>query len=257
MRFIPLGSGSRGNATLVESGSTKLLVDAGLSARALGNRLDAVDVAAGEIDFILLSHDHGDHVRGAERFSRTHGVPVVCSIQTLEAMDRSHQHFASWAPLSENGPMTLGDCEVESFPVPHDAARPVGFLINGEGLRIGMATDLGYASTLVLERLRGCHLVMIESNHDAEMLWNGPYPWHLKQRVAGRTGHLSNDDAASLLRDVVDDSCLAVVLAHLSEQNNTPELARGAAARALAEAGSKRVAMRVAAVNRPTPAVKL
>lgn len=257
MRFIPLGSGSRGNATLVEFGSTRLLVDAGLSARALNARLDAVGIPAGDIDFILLSHDHGDHVRGAERFSRVNDVPVVCSTETLDAMDRSEHHFASWSRLSENGPMRLGDCKVEPFPVPHDAARPVGFVIEGEGLRIGMATDLGCATTVVLERLRGCHLVMIESNHDPEMLLNGPYPWHLKQRVAGRTGHLSNDDAASLLRDVVDDSCRAVVLAHLSEQNNTPELARGAAARALSAAGCKRVGMRVAAANRPTPAVEL
>jgi phosphoribosyl 1,2-cyclic phosphodiesterase len=257
MRFIPLGSGSRGNATLVELGSTKLLVDAGLSARALGARLNAVGVSAADIDFILLSHDHGDHVRGAERFSRMHGVPVVCSPETLEAMDLSHSHFASWFPLSENGPMTLGDCEVDPFPVPHDAARPVGFVITGEGLRIGMATDLGCATTVVLERLRGCNVVMIESNHDAEMLLNGPYPWHLKQRVAGRTGHLSNDEAASVLRDVVDDSCRVVVMAHLSEQNNTPELARSAAARALSAAGRKRVGMRVAAAGRPTPAVEL
>jgi phosphoribosyl 1,2-cyclic phosphodiesterase len=257
MRFIPLGSGSRGNATLVEFGSTKLLVDAGLSARALGARLDAVGVCAGDVDFILLSHDHGDHVRGAERFSRVHGVPVVCSPETLEAMDRSERHFACWSDLSEDGPMSLGGCKVESFPVPHDAARPVGFVIEGEGLRIGMATDLGCATTVVQETLRGCNVVMIESNHDSEMLLSGPYPWHLKQRVAGRTGHLSNDEAASLLRDVVDDSCRAVVLAHLSEHNNTPELARGAAARALSAAGRNRVGMRVAAAGRPTPAVEL
>ncbi len=257
MRFIPLGSGSRGNATLVELGSTRLLVDAGLSARALGARLGAVGVAAGDIDFILLSHDHGDHVRGAERFSLLHGVPVVCSPETLDALDRSQHHFASWTELSENGPMILGDCRIESFPVPHDAARPVGFVIEGEGLRIGMATDLGCVTTVVQERLRGCHVVMIESNHDAEMLLNGPYPWHLKQRVAGRTGHLSNDEAARLLREVVDDSCRAVVLAHLSEHNNTPKLARGAAARALSAAGRKRLEMRVAATNRLTPALEL
>jgi phosphoribosyl 1,2-cyclic phosphodiesterase len=257
MRFIPLGSGSRGNATLVEFGSTRLLVDAGLSARALNARLGAVGVPRGDIDFILLSHDHGDHVRGAERFSRMHGVPVVCSPETLEAMDRSESHFASWTRLSENGPMELGHCRVTPFPVPHDAARPVGFVIEGEELRIGMATDLGCATTVVRERLRGCDVVMIESNHDSEMLINGPYPWHLKQRVAGRTGHLSNEEAASLLREVVDGSCRAVVLAHLSEQNNTPELARGAASRALSAAGCKRVGMRVAAADRPTPAVEL
>jgi phosphoribosyl 1,2-cyclic phosphodiesterase len=257
MRFIPLGSGSKGNATLVECGSTRLLVDAGLSARALGNRLAAVGVAAKQIDCILLSHDHSDHVRGAERFSSLHGVPVVCFIETLEAMDRSPHHFASWSSLPENGPMTVGDFSIESFPVPHDAAKPVGFIVHGEGLRLAMATDLGHATTLVLERLRGSQLIMIESNHDEEMLKNGPYPWQLKQRVAGRTGHLSNDAAASILEEVVEDCCQAVVLAHLSARNNRPELARRTAARALAAAGRKRVSMRVASAGGPTPALHL
>jgi phosphoribosyl 1,2-cyclic phosphodiesterase len=257
MRFIPLGSGSKGNATLVECGSTRLLVDAGLSARALGQRLEEVGVAAAQIDCILLSHDHSDHVRGAERFSSLHDVPVASSIETLEAMDRSPLHFASWSPLPENEAMTVGEFSIESFPVPHDAARPVGFIIHGEGLRLAMVTDLGHATTLVLERLRGSHLIMIESNHDAEMLKNGPYPWQLKQRVAGRTGHLSNDAAAAVLEEVVEDCCQAVVLAHLSTKNNSPELARSTAARALDSAGRKRVSMRVAAAGGPTPALEL
>jgi phosphoribosyl 1,2-cyclic phosphodiesterase len=257
MKFIPLGSGSRGNATLVESGSTRLLVDAGLSARALGIRLAAVGLEPELIDYILLSHDHGDHVRGAERFSMLHGVPVLSSIETLEAMDRSPRHFASWSPLPENGPATLGDFGIECFPVPHDAARPVGFVLHGEGIRAAIATDLGHASTLVLERLRGSQLIMIESNHDQAMLRDGPYPWQLKQRVASRTGHLSNDAAASVLEEVVDDSCRAIVLAHLSAKNNSPQLARNAAARALAAAGRKRVCMRVAAADRPTPALQI
>jgi phosphoribosyl 1,2-cyclic phosphodiesterase len=257
MRFVPLGSGSKGNATLVECGSTLLLVDAGLSARALGNRLEAVGVEPKRIDCILLSHDHGDHVRGAERFSKLHGVPVLSSIETLEAMNRSPIHFASWSSLPENGPLTVGDFSVECFPVPHDAAKPVGFVLHGEGLRLAMATDLGHATTLVLDRLRGSHLIMIESNHDEDMLKSGPYPWQLKQRVAGRTGHLSNSAAASILEQVLDDSCRAVVLAHLSEQNNTPELARRTVSRALASAGRKRVSMRVAAATAPTPALQL
>jgi phosphoribosyl 1,2-cyclic phosphodiesterase len=257
MRFVPLGSGSKGNATLVESGSTRILIDAGLSARALGSRLGAVGVAAGEIDFILLSHDHTDHVRGAERFSRLHRVPVLSSIETLEAMDRSPVHFAAWEPLPENGSVSLGNIDLECFPVPHDAARPVGFVLRCEGLRLAMATDLGHATTLVLERMRGSHLVMIESNHDEQMLKNGPYPWQLKQRVAGRTGHLSNDEAAAVLEEVVEECCQAVVLAHLSAKNNRPELARKTAARALSAVGMNRLSMRVAAERCPTPTLEL
>jgi len=257
MRLIPLGSGSAGNATLVEFGSTRILIDAGLSARALGQRLQLAGVAPGSIDWILLSHEHGDHVRGVERFSRLHRVPVVSSLATLEAMDLSWKQLASWSPLPEAGRLDLGGVEVEPFPVPHDAASPVGFVLHGEGLRVGLATDLGHATALVRQRLRGCHVLVIESNHDDEMLLNGPYPWHLKQRVAGRQGHLSNAEAAALLREVVDDTCQAVVLAHLSEKNNRPALARNCAALALAGADRGRVAMRVAAARRSTPAVQL
>jgi phosphoribosyl 1,2-cyclic phosphodiesterase len=257
VQFVPLGSGSQGNATLVDFGSTRLLVDAGLSARALALRLEATGVAPQTIDRVLLSHEHQDHSRGAERFSQRHGVPVSCSWATLEALDRSPEHFARWEPFPEGRPLDLGAVRVEAFQVPHDAARPVGFVLHGEGLRVGVATDLGHATTLVVERLRGCHLLMIESNHDSDLLRDGPYPWHLKQRVGGRMGHLSNAEAASLLARTVDDDCRAVVLAHLSERNNTPELARSAAAGALASAGRHRVAMRVARCRRPTPPVQL
>lgn len=257
MRFVPLGSGSQGNATLIEFDSTRLLLDAGLSARALRQRLEALGVDPGSIQGILISHEHTDHVRGAERFSRLYGVPVFCSMETLEAMDRSPVDFAAWAPLRAGETTTLGGVEVDPFPVPHDAADPVGFVLRGEGLRIGVATDLGHVTTLVRERLRGCHLLMLESNHDAGLLREGPYPWHVKQRVAGRMGHLSNAEAAALLCEVVDESCRAVVLAHLSETNNRPELARRAAATALGEVRHNRVAMRVASARRPTPTVEL
>lgn len=256
MRLLPLASGSRGNATLVEFGSTCLLVDAGISARELSRRLVAVGVAPGAIRAILLSHEHADHSRGAERFSRAHGVPVFSSFETLEAMDCSPAHFAAWHPLGPE-PFELADVRVEPFPVPHDAARPVGFVLHGAGRRVGIALDLGHATTLVVERLRGCDVLMIESNHDDRMLLDGPYPWSLKQRVSGRMGHLSNDEAAALLRATVSDACRAVVLAHLSEHNNRPALARQAAAAALASVGRGRVEMRVAVPGRPTPAVCL
>lgn len=257
MRFIPLGSGSTGNATLLEFSSTRVLVDAGLSARALERRLQAVGVDPDAIDWILLSHEHQDHARGAERFSRKHGAAVVCAPATLEALDLSPSHLASWQPLPDCGELDLGQFCVEAFAVPHDAARPVGFVLRGDGLRIGVATDLGHATTLVLQRLLGCHLLMIESNYDPELLSRGPYPWHLKQRVAGRMGHLSNHEAADLLQRTVNGECQAVVLAHLSEKNNRPELARRAAGEALATAGHKRVTMRVARARCPTPAVEL
>lgn len=256
LRVVALGSGSRGNAVFVEAGRARLLVDAGLSARALTERLGAIGVAPRSLDAVLLSHEHQDHARGAERFSNRHRVPLACSHETLEALDRSPQHFAAWRPLEEGG-TDFGDLRVEAFDVPHDAARPVGFVLHGEGQRVGVVTDLGHATTLVVERLRGCDVLLIESNHDADMLRRGPYPWHLKQRVSGRMGHLSNADAARLLEASADERCRAVVLLHLSENNNTPQLARRAAAEALERRGVRRVTMRVAGPRAPTPAVEL
>jgi len=256
VRLVPLGSGSRGNAAFVQLGSTSLLVDAGLSARKLAELLEAVGVAPGTIDGILISHEHSDHTRGVERFSRKHGAPVLCSRATLEAMDRSPAHFAEWQPLGP-GAFDLGEVQIETFPVPHDAAAPVGFVLHGEGLRVGIATDLGHATTLVRERLRGCHVQMVESNHDDKMLRDGPYPWQLKQRVAGRLGHLSNREAAAVLGETADQACRAVILAHLSEKNNTPELARRAVAGALEARGGREITVRVATADGPTQAVEL
>ncbi len=248
MRIVPLASGSRGNATLVEFGSTRLLVDAGLSARELGRRLGQVSVPPASVDGLLLSHEHNDHARGAERFSRLHGTPVICSVETLEAMDCSPMHFADWQPRAPGRRLALGEVEIEPFRVPHDAADPVGFVLHGTGLRVGIATDLGHVSTFVIERLRGCQVLMVESNHDDRMLQRGPYSWQLKQRVSGRLGHLSNREAAVLLQETVDDGCRAVVLAHLSEKNNTRELAQRSARAAI---GHRRPEIRVATPDAP------
>jgi phosphoribosyl 1,2-cyclic phosphodiesterase len=255
LRFQPLASGSAGNATLVELASTRLLVDAGLSARALAERLRRVGLEPGALDAILLTHEHVDHARGARRLSKLHGVPVISFPETLDAMDCSHVHLAAWQPLVAGRRLALGDLVIEPFPVPHDARYTAGFVLHGEGLQVGIATDLGHATTLVVERLRRCDLVMIESNHDDRMLLDGPYPWHVKQRVQGRYGHLSNHEAAAVLRQAVGDGCRAVVLAHLSESNNRPALVRRIAGGALAQAGRTRVDLRIASADGPTPPV--
>jgi phosphoribosyl 1,2-cyclic phosphodiesterase len=257
VRLVPLASGSRGNATLVEFGSTRLLVDAGLSARRLAQSLEQIGILPKQLDAILLSHEHEDHTRGAELFSRRHGTPVACCWETLEAMDRSPDHFSDWQALTAGVRFDLGQVSVLAFPVPHDAAKPFGFVIEGDGLRVGMVTDLGHATTLVRERLHGCEVLMVESNHDDRMLRDGPYPWHLKQRVSGRLGHLSNREASAMLRQTMTKSCRAVVLAHLSEKNNTPALARQAASNALATNGRGRVEMRVASPKKVTPPICL
>jgi phosphoribosyl 1,2-cyclic phosphodiesterase len=257
VQVVPLGSGSRGNATLVEFGETRLLVDAGLSARMLGRRLGELGVEPNAIDAILLSHEHQDHARGAERFSRQHGVPVVCAVETLEAADLSRSHFAAWHSLEPGRRFEVGSVQIDPFPVPHDAARPVGFVLEGNGARVGIVTDLGQATTLVVQRLRGCHALMIEANHDDAMLRDGPYPWRLKQRVGGRMGHLSNDEAARLVEGAADGNCKVVILAHLSEKNNEPRLASAAAERALRRAGRRGVRVVVAASREASPPVVL
>jgi phosphoribosyl 1,2-cyclic phosphodiesterase len=257
VRVVPLGSGSSGNSTLVSFGTRTLLVDAGLSARELAARLSQVGVPPDTLTAILLSHEHHDHARGLERFAVRHRVPVFTTPETLAALNLAPRHLGSWQPFEPGVPFEAFGVKVDPFTIPHDAVNPVGFVLEAEGTRVGIATDLGHATTLVVERLRGCHVLVVEANHDDGMLLGGPYPWALKQRIGGRLGHLSNDEAAALLAQVADDDCQAVILAHLSESNNTAALARKAVAGALAAAGRTRYAMRVAERRAPTPAVEI
>jgi phosphoribosyl 1,2-cyclic phosphodiesterase len=256
-RVVPLGSGSSGNATLVTFGSKRILIDAGLSARDLALRLAAVGVEPGSLDAILLSHEHHDHARGLERFAVRHKIPVFSTPETLAALNLAPLHLAAWHPFDPGAPFEVEGVRVEPFVVPHDAVNPVGFVLEGEGVRVGIATDLGHATTLVIERLKGCHVLLVEANHDDDLLVRGPYPWALKQRIGGRLGHLSNVEAAALVSAVAGDDCRAVVLAHLSDRNNTAALARRAVSEALYHAGRKRYDMRVAERSRPTPEVVL
>jgi phosphoribosyl 1,2-cyclic phosphodiesterase len=257
VRVVPLGSGSSGNATLVEFGARRLLVDAGLSARELTLRLDAVGVPPASLTAILLSHEHHDHARGVERFAVKHRVPVFTTPETLAALNLAPRHLGAWHPFEPGVPFDAYGVRVDPFTIPHDAANPVGFVLEALGARVGIATDLGHATTLVVERLRGCHVLVVEANHDDDMLARGPYPWALKQRIGGRLGHLSNAEAATLLAATADADCQAVVLAHLSESNNTAAKARQTVAAALAAAGRNRYVMRVAARRTPTPAVEI
>jgi len=257
VRVVPLGSGSSGNATLVTFGARRVLVDAGLSARELTLRLAASGVTPDQLSAILLSHEHHDHARGLERLTVKHGIPVFTAPETLAALNLAPRHLGAWHPFTPGIPFDACGVKVDPFSVPHDAVNPVGFVLEAEGVRVGIATDLGHATTLVVERLRGCHVLVVEANHDDGMLVRGPYPWALKQRIGGRLGHLSNEEAATLLAAVADEDCQAVILAHLSESNNTAALARQAVASALARAGRSRYAMRVAERRAPTAAVEI
>jgi phosphoribosyl 1,2-cyclic phosphodiesterase len=234
LSFVLLGSGSSGNATLVSDGDTHILVDAGLSGRETAKRLRECGLEPGEISAIVVSHEHGDHCRGVAPFAKNLDIPVFMTDGTLSnsgmTLDPSkHRRIRSGECFEVYG--FLFTC----FSVPHDSADPLGFLIEKDGIKLGITLDLGYLSNLVLERLKGCDGIIIESNHDVQMLKVGPYPWALKQRVMSRRGHLSNDSVAQFLGNDFDGQAAHVVLAHLSQKNNLPELALLSAQRALEE----------------------
>jgi phosphoribosyl 1,2-cyclic phosphodiesterase len=217
----------------VEAGASRLLVDAGLSARQLLARLQAIGVDGTKLDAVFISHEHIDHTRGAGALARKLKIPVVASHATFEA---SRESFGTTQTVEfESGhPFAFKDLLIDPFPITHDARDPVGFLIEGRDGRAGIATDLGIVTGLVRDKLQGCRALVLESNHDEEMLLNGPYPWHLKQRIRSRHGHLSNTQSAELLDAVLHPRLEGVFLAHLSEVNNDPAVARRVAETQLA-----------------------
>jgi len=297
VRFTVLASGSKGNSAVVTSvsgtsGTTRILVDAGLSCRELFRRMRLAGEDPGALDAIVLTHEHQDHISGLAVTARRLGIPVYCTEATHRAWIRQvtpqrRITYAEWLaqyiasggrasvleashpphpepdpdpepdPAPEPEPVPdpaqtpdparlpsvtyfragerffIGNVQVDPFTIPHDAADPVGFVFNAEGVRLAVATDLGYMPPNVKAQLRRCDLILLESNHDLEMLRDGPYPWSVKQRVLSRVGHLSNDACASFFEQDYDGHATYLILGHLSESNNMPELARMAAERAL------------------------
>jgi phosphoribosyl 1,2-cyclic phosphodiesterase len=296
VRFTVLASGSKGNASVVTGGQTRVLVDAGLSCRELFRRMKDAGEDPAALDAIVITHEHSDHVAGLAVTARKLGIPVYFTEGTHRAwmrwlqprrqmtykqwMEQCRAQAAAreageataepeeqavaleaaaegvdspepaaepkkdpaWLPAVEyfapGMPFRIGDIAVSPFTIPHDAADPVGFVFEAEGARLAVATDLGYMPPNVKEQLKALDLLMLESNHDLEMLRDGPYPWSVKQRVLSRVGHLSNDAASGFLEQEYDGRATYVILGHLSESNNLPELARVAAERALANHAS-------------------
>ncbi len=224
LRVCLLASGSRGNATLIEADGCRLLIDAGLSAREIDRRLREIDLCADDLDALLITHEHHDHVSGAGPLARRHKIPVYIVPETAAAIKRLGS-IADLRYFSAGDSFRLGRLEITSFSTTHDAVDPVGFVIDSAEGRIGYATDLGLPTRLVANCLEGSRILVLETNHDEQMLIDGPYPWPLKQRIQGRLGHLSNRAAAGLLQQLTWDGLEAVFLAHLSDENNHPELA--------------------------------
>jgi phosphoribosyl 1,2-cyclic phosphodiesterase len=252
IRLAVLGSGSGGNATLVEGGGVRVLVDAGFACRGLVKRLRFAGVEPEAIDALLITHEHGDHVGGAAAFAAGFGTPIYCTRGTAAAAG-----FAATGAVvrgvAAGVPFDLGDLRVVPFAVPHDAAEAVGYVLEAGGARAGYLTDLGHGPKAVREALRDCDMLVLESNHDRDMLRHGPYPESLKARVMGRHGHLDNEAAADILGEVAGRTTRAVVLAHLSETYNSPALALGAAGRCLAARGLRVPDLHAADQRRPSP----
>ena len=223
MRVCLLASGSKGNAVFVECGDSRILIDAGLSAREIERRLAEISVEPADLNAILVTHEHQDHIGAVGPLARRYHLPVYLHPSTHAVAKLGR--LDAVCEFDTGTSFLLRNLQVTPFPVTHDAVETVGFIIDSPAGRIGVATDLGIATRLVADRLRDCRVLVLESNHDERMLRDGPYPWHLKQRIAGRHGHLSNTAAAELLTGLLWSGTEAVFLAHLSETNNDPRLA--------------------------------
>lgn len=220
-----LASGSRGNATFVSSGSTSILIDAGLSGIEIERRLKSKGLSPKDLDAILVSHEHTDHIQGVGVLSRRFNLPVYINSKTQGAAFPQIGKVHDVKNFACGSTFLINDLAIHPFSISHDAEDPVGFTLNQNGTTIGIATDLGIVTAMVKEHLKGCDLLILEANHDEDMLINGPYPWSVKQRVKSRTGHLSNAASKQLLNEIQHDRLKHVILAHLSETNNTPQKA--------------------------------
>jgi phosphoribosyl 1,2-cyclic phosphodiesterase len=254
-----LGSGSAGNSALIATDHCRLLVDGGLSARQLLVRLALCGFAPDELDGVLLTHEHGDHVCGLEVLCRKFQVPIYCNGLTAEAIRYgSLGEYRNWRIFRTGSTFSVGDMTVESFPVPHDAVEPVGYTFHAGRSALGYITDLGQATRLTIERLRAVQTLVIETNHDEKLLQNDPHrPWPVKQRIQSRHGHLSNAAAASVIGQLLSGRIARVVLSHLSRDCNSPELASGAVRAELEKVGRRDIEIFCAAQNEISPCFAL
>jgi len=223
LRVCVLASGSSGNCIYVESPTTAILMDAGISAKETLRRMTEAGLDPAKLSAICVSHEHTDHTAGIRVLCKNLKLNLYANGETARAVRGTEA--LEWNLFSNGSPFQISDMELLPFPLPHDAFDPVGFILSCGPARLGIATDLGMPTQLIRERLKGCQLIILEANHDEEMVQNSPRPWSLKQRITGRQGHLSNEAAASLLAEIAGDSLQQVFLAHLSKDCNSLDLA--------------------------------
>jgi len=217
-----LSSGSKGNSIYISDGSTSILVDAGLSGIEIERRMKSKELIPEKLDAIVVSHEHADHIHGVGVLSRRHSIPVYISNKTFKAASQFLGKINEFKKFECGEKFTINNLTFHPFSISHDAEDTAGFTVSHNSTKIGIATDLGIATTMVKEHLKKCSVLILEANHDPDMLANGPYPWPLKQRIKSRTGHLSNEQSKALLQEIQHDDLEHVILSHLSETNNTP-----------------------------------
>ena len=241
MQVASLGSGSKGNATLVRSGDQLCLVDCGFTLRDTCQRLAALGVAPEQLDAVLITHEHGDHSRGVPALAARFGIPVFASHGTCRGVpDRLGLIRCRIEEVRPGRPFRIGNLQIEPVPVPHDAREPCQYVFDNGRRRLGVLTDLGSVTGQVLESYHECDALVLEANHDVDMLASGPYPPSLKRRVGGHLGHLNNGQSASLLASINHERLQHLVMSHLSEQNNTPTCVMAAVTQAV-PAGHERI----------------
>jgi phosphoribosyl 1,2-cyclic phosphodiesterase len=234
VRFASIGSGSEGNGLVVEAGKTRILIDCGFGVRDTAMRLARIGVAPSSLSAILVTHEHSDHVGGVPAFAARHGIPVWLTFGTMTVVGDRFAGMERIYGFDSRDKFVIGDLEIRPFPVPHDAREPVQFVVSDGAFRVGVLTDLGMSTPHVEESLSGCDALVLECNHDLDLLAGSDYPASLKQRIAGRLGHLHNEAASALLAALDTSRLQHILAAHLSKQNNTPAMARAALASALA-----------------------
>jgi phosphoribosyl 1,2-cyclic phosphodiesterase len=247
-----LASGSSGNSIYVQNGSTGVLVDAGLTGKQIEERLQGVGVDPARLQGIVVSHEHVDHIKGVGVLARRYGFPVWMTQGTLDASKEIFRGSERVRIIDNDEVFHIGDLAFQPFQLPHDAADPVNFVVSDGDSQVAIATDMGTVTELIYQRLRKANFVVIEANYDRKLLMDGPYPWDLKKRISGRHGHLSNDGAGAALCRLAEEGVQQAVLAHLSDQNNRPELARQTCRDMLEEHGIRRFAMSVATQEKPS-----
>ncbi len=237
IKFQSIVSGSSGNCTLVCCNNTKILIDCGISGKKITAYLNDMNINPMEIDGILVTHEHIDHTSGVGIMSRKFNIPVIASEGTWEGMNIGKISEENCRIFTKTIPFEIGSMIIKPFDIPHDAEQPTGYIINADGKKLAVATDIGHITDTVTDNLKGCNAVILESNYDEHMLQTGPYPQNLKNRISGKKGHLANKDAGTLATYLAQNGTKHIMLGHLSNENNSPEIAFSEVARELEFSG--------------------